>query len=225
MPQKKYYHAYDERYKQIHSQGLRWFYTTPSSIVEETIQKYSIKKNDSILEIGCGEGRDAIPLLQKGYNLLATDVSEEAIYFCKTTLPQYAQNFSKLDCVSDSLRERFDFIYAIALLHMLVSEEDRTAFYSFIRQHLTENGVALICTMGNGTDEYQTDVHTAFHLKERLHPQSGKTVQIVNTSCRTVSFPHFGGELSKNGLIILEQGKTSIPPDFPHMMYAIVKNE
>ena len=223
MPQKKYYHAYDERYRQIHEQGLKWFHNTRSAIVKEIIEKYSIQKNDPILEIGCGEGRDAIPLLKQGYNLWATDVSEEAVYFCKNALPEHSDSFSVMDCTKDYFEQKFDFIYAVAVIHMLVTDEDRNAFYSFIRQQLSEKGVALICTMGNGLTEFQTDIHTAFHLKERFHDQSGKTVQIVNTSCRTVSFSHFGGELYKNGLTILEQGKTSVPPDFPQMMYAIVK--
>ena len=49
----------------------------------DIIQKYHISFQDSILEIGCGEGRDARAVLEKGYNLLATDISKEAIEYCK----------------------------------------------------------------------------------------------------------------------------------------------
>ena len=73
--QRRYYEAYDERYKQVHQKSLQWFSSLPSKIVEETITEYGISKISKILEIGCGEGRDAIYLMKNGYDLLATDVS------------------------------------------------------------------------------------------------------------------------------------------------------
>lgn len=64
---KKYYEAYEDRYKQIHAYDLQWASDTPSKIVLDTISKYQISKDASILEIGCGEGRDAACLLKAGY--------------------------------------------------------------------------------------------------------------------------------------------------------------
>ena len=80
---KKYYEAYDERYKQIHGQDLQWSSEKPSKIVAETIQSVSLPTNSKILEIGCGEGRDAYLLLTQGFDVLATDVSCEAVSYCK----------------------------------------------------------------------------------------------------------------------------------------------
>ena len=54
---KKYYEAYDERYKTVHSVGELWFGEYPSPIVSEIITKYGIKKENGILEIGCGYPR------------------------------------------------------------------------------------------------------------------------------------------------------------------------
>ena len=67
----------------------------------DIIQKYHISFQDSILEIGCGEGRDARAVLEKGYNLLATDISKEAIEYCKKTIPLYKDNFKILDCINN----------------------------------------------------------------------------------------------------------------------------
>ena len=71
----KYYEAYDKRYKQVHSKGLAWSTSTNTKIVEEIINKYHLEKS-KILEIGCGEGRDARYLLNKNYNVIATDISK-----------------------------------------------------------------------------------------------------------------------------------------------------
>ena len=83
MPQRKYYDAYNDRYRQVHEQNLQWFDENPSPIVAETIRNFSISRRHKLLEIGCGEGRDAYPLLAQGFDLLATDVSLEAISFCQ----------------------------------------------------------------------------------------------------------------------------------------------
>ena len=221
MIKRKYYEAYDKRYKTAHEKEIRWFGDAPSTIVLETIEKYNIKKEDSILELGCGEGRDAHVLLKNGYRLLATDISETAIEYCKRLDNKYENFFEVLDCVKGSLDEKFDFIYAVAVVHMLLLDEDRIGFYQFIYNHLTEGGITLICTMGDGVIERQSDINTAFELQER--ECKGETLWVAGTSCRMVNEQNFVKELHGNGFEILEMGQTSIPEVFPVMMYAIVR--
>lgn len=221
--ERKYYEAYDDRYRQIHQEGLQWFYDDPTPIVAEMICQYGIHEQHRILELGCGEGRDAYPLLRKGFTVLATDISPEAIAFAKNKWPEYANNFAVLDCVAGKTDGKFDVIYAVAVVHMLVEDDDRNRFYSFIRNHLNPNGIALICTMGDGELERQTDPTTAFQLQVRTHEQTGKMVRIANTSCRMVNFDTFRMELCRNGLSVIQEGITAALPDFPIMMYAIVK--
>lgn len=225
MTERKYYEAYDDRYQQVHAQSLQWFSDTPSEIIGEVMQAFSVTPDRRILEIGCGEGRDAAPILEKGYNLLATDISPEAISYCCRKFPKYASSFRVLDCVSGRLEEKFDFIYAVAVIHMLVEERDRAAFYRFIRSHLTDEGIALICTMGDGSTERKSDISTAFSLQERTHEQTGRTVSIAGTSCRMVNWDTFHAELSENGLDVIQDGMTSIPSVFPEMMYAVVRRK
>ena len=222
--ERKYYEAYDDRYRKIHGEGLQWFYNDPSPIVSEMIQRYGIAKESKILELGCGEGRDAYPLLHQGYNLMATDISEAAIHYAQNKWPQYTEKFRVLDCIEGEDPEKYDFIYAVAVLHMLVEDADRDAFYAFIRNHLTTNGIALICTMGDGLMERQADIRTAFELQNRIHEPTGKIVQIANTSCRMVNFDTFREELHRNHLTVLQEDITAAPPDFPVMMYAVVSN-
>lgn len=222
---RNYYEAYDDRYRQIHSQGLQWFADAPTPIVAETLKEFKITPNHRILEIGCGEGRDAYPLLRQGYNVLATDISPTAIAYAQTKWPEFAENFRVLDCISEQTEEKYDFIYAVAVVHMLVEDSHRDAFYRFIRNHLTKDGMALICTMGDGNMQRQSDPATAFDLQERTHEPTGKQVQIAATSCRMVGLETFRTELCRNGLSIRKEGITSAPPDFPIMMYAVVKGE
>ena len=220
---RKYYEAYDDRYRQVHSKKLQWFHTEPSPIVAEVMNAFGVQKGHKLLESGCGEGRDAAALLVRGYDLLATDVSEAAIDFCKEMYPQYAPRFQVLDCLEDSCGRKYDFLYAIAVVHMLVDDRDREGFYCFIRQHLSENGIALIGTMGDGKLEHSSDISNAFTLQERTHEQTGRVLQIAGTSYRAVSFETFRREIHKAGLKVLKEGITLIEPDYSKVMFAVVK--
>ena len=219
---KKYYEAYDERYKAVHEKNLRCMGYECSAIVTEIINKFGIRRDNSILEIGCGEGRDSIVLLKDGYNLLATDVSAQAINYCKEQYKEFADHFQMLDAVNGVHDEKYDLIYSVAVIHMLVPDEDRNLFCSFIKEHLNENGIALICTMGDGKTEMQSDISKAFELQERNHP-SGKIV-VATTSCRMVSFKTFEKELLNNDLSVIEKGMTDALREFDNLMYAVVKS-
>ncbi|MGN1344316.1 MAG: class I SAM-dependent methyltransferase [Traorella sp.] len=218
---RKYYTAYEERYKTAHAKGVSWSNDVSTPIVLEVINKYHINCNQELLEIGCGEGRDSKVVLDQGYKLMATDISNEAISYCKKKMPQYESSFHVLDCLSNNLNKQFDFIYAIALIHMFVLDEDRNGCYQFIFNHLNTNGIALICTMGDGEFETQSDIRQAFTLQERDH-ESGK-MMVAGTSCRMVSFDTFEKELKQNGFAIIEKGITSSLPNFNRLMYAVVK--
>lgn len=220
---RSYYEAYDDRYSQVHKENLRWASGQPTPIVSKIISEYAISESDSILELGCGEGRDGAYLLNRSYSVLATDISPAAIEYCKKNDPDHAGCYQVLDCVRGRLEGEFSFIYAVAVVHMLVEDQHRDGFYRFIREHLTENGIALVCTMGDGEAEFQSNTDTAFSLQERRHQETGRTLMIAGTSCRMVSFDTFRAELAKNGLAIVKQGITSVEPDFDKLMYAVVK--
>ena len=216
----KYYKAYEERYKAIHKKGYSWSSDKPTPIVLDTIKELNLDKKDKILELGCGEGRDAKKILESGYNLLATDISIEAINYCKSVMPEYADSFEVLDCLNSNNNDTYHFIFAVALIHMLVLDEDRHKFYKFIHEHLTDGGFALICSMGDGKKEFKTDINSAFELQKREH-QSGE-IEVAATSCRMVSFKRLEKEIEKADLTIIKKGLTESLPDFNSLMYVLV---
>lgn len=176
---KKYYEAYDDRYKQVHKESITWFSDNNSKIVIDTINQ---KKH-----------------------------------------PNNKACFKVLNCLTDNLQVKFDFIYAIAVVHMLVQDEDRQSFYEFIYNQLSDTGIALICSMGDGIEERKTDISQAFNLQKRTHEATGKELFIAGTSCRVVGFDTLSKEIRENNLTMLNSGITAIEPDFPTIMYAIIK--
>lgn len=219
----EYYKAYDKRYRQVHEKGLSWASDCPSPIVGEVMDKHGIGRSCDILELGCGEGRDALALLRAGYSLLATDVSPEAIEFCRRLAPEHSDSFRVLDACADSLDGKFDFIYAVAVLHMLTEDSHRRSFLDFIREHLRENGLALVASQGNGEDEYCSDASQAFENAQRSHGQTGRSMSIASTTFRMVNWAGFTEQLCSAGFEITERGMTAMEPDFPLMMYAVIR--
>ena len=95
----EYYTAYNDRYLQVHIQNLQWAESAPSPIVAETLAKCGSGRGSKILELGCGEGRDAVYLLKQGYDVLATDVSPEAIRYCREQFPDYGGTYQSAKTV------------------------------------------------------------------------------------------------------------------------------
>lgn len=218
-----YYKAYDERYKTAHGLGIHWFSKEATAAVERTIGRFGITREHAILEMGCGEGRDAAALLRAGYQVTAVDVSPQAVHYCRERWSEHRDNFHVLDITCESMDRAFDFIYAVAVLHMLIDDRDRRAFYDFIRNHLNPEGIALVCVMGDGKTERCSDAATAFELQPRK--AGGQTLWVAGTSCRMVSRPDFIREITQSGLRVLEQGFTEKTPDYGSMMYAVIKKE
>ena len=77
---KKYYEAYDERYKQIHSMNLEWEANVHSPILDEVIAKLGLGRESKMLELGCGEGRDAFYLMKKGRCVVWLSVNLHSIF-------------------------------------------------------------------------------------------------------------------------------------------------
>ena len=119
---KEYYEAYEDRYKDVYNNNMLWEIKDFSKDVVKVIEDYNITKNNSILEVGCGEGRDTIHLLNMGYhNILGIDYSKTVIAKCnELTNNKYVNNFKSLDIMKDKLNKKYDFIYSVAVIHMFL---------------------------------------------------------------------------------------------------------
>ena len=99
---RKYYEAYDKRYKQVNDRRLSWSPNDNTQLIEKIISKYHLEK-EKMLEIGCGEGRDARYLLNKNYNVLATDISKEAIDAVDQVISE--RNIKNMDTIGMDKKE------------------------------------------------------------------------------------------------------------------------
>lgn len=218
-----YYKAYDKRYRQVHEKGNLWASFIPTLEVMDIINKYGINNDSKILEIGCGEGRDSIYLLDHKYNVLGIDYSEEAISKCnEISNNKYLNKFRQFDIIEDKLDEKFDFIYSIAVLHMFVDDIHRKKFLEFVREHLTDNGIAFITVMGDGEEQYCSAKEDAFNDSKRININTDEEENIATTSCRIVDWEYLLDEISVCGLNVKSQWISDRIPDFNLSMCVVV---
>ena len=221
---KNYYKAYEERYKETYKNNMLWETNEPTNLVLEIIKKYKIDFKDKILDLGCGEGRDAINLLNKGYNVLAVDYSNTVINKCnELTNNRYINNFKQFDLLVDKMNDKFKFIYSIAVIHMFLLDSDRNKFYEFIYNHLEDDGYALIISMGDGIKEYKSDINKSFNITKRININNKKEVNVVETSCNIKNKNNLIKEIENNNLKILSIDIVDSLPNFDKCISIIVK--
>ena len=220
----EYYKAYDKRYKQIYDLNLLWEINEPTKEVMDVIDKLNINKSDKILDLGCGEGRDSIYLLDNGYNVLAVDYSINVINKCnELTNNKYINNFKQFDLIKDKLNDKYKFIYSIAVLHMFVEDNHRNSFYKCIYNNLEEDGIALIICMGDGVKEYKSNIEEAFNDAKRINTNNNVLVNVVSTSCCIKNIDNIKEEIENNELKILDISIVDDLPNFDKCICVIVK--
>lgn len=85
-----------------------------------------LPSNGTLLEIGCGNGRDAVYFCQLGQKVTGTDISEEAIAFCRDNhiYPEVKFYSGHLPNISYIKNDRYDSIYSRFCLHAMTEKEE-----------------------------------------------------------------------------------------------------
>ena len=96
----------------------------PSPFAEAVAQR--LEPASSLLEIGCGNGRDASYFAREGFAVTALDLSEAAIEKCKVDHADLSIRFlpGKISDVQDELGEYFDAAYSRFVIHAMPVEEE-----------------------------------------------------------------------------------------------------
>ena len=118
-----------------------WDVGQPEDALVEFIDS-SVVKPCRVLEIGCGNGNDAIFLAKKGFDVTAIDISKRAIEIAKERAKKanVKCNFIAEDATNlKSVSGKFDFVYDRACFHF-IPEQKRGEYVQTVKKFLINGG-------------------------------------------------------------------------------------
>lgn len=117
VPRRNVRSPYEERYQ---VDGYYWG-IEPNDLAFEVLKRKYPTRPLKLLEIGCGEGRDAVFFAKNGFIVTAFDVTESGIEKAKrlAEIHQVDVDFFKADLRQFRAEETYDVIYSSGVLHHL----------------------------------------------------------------------------------------------------------
>lgn len=139
--------AQQERWQTAYEQDPRLHGDEPSAAARWTARLFGAAGIDDVLELGAGQGRDALYLARQGFSVHATDFSESAL----GQLRLHAQRDGLDDRVTAALHDVRDplppadatvgAVYANLLLNMALSRAELRSLVNEIRRVLRPGGI------------------------------------------------------------------------------------
>ncbi|MCK4499965.1 class I SAM-dependent methyltransferase [Candidatus Babeliales bacterium] len=130
----KYASCYDALY-------LDKNYQLEVDYIQSLIQKNSVNAKN-ILDLGCGTGKHAALLSEKGYDIQGIDLSNEMIELAKKNFASEKLSFSCSDMRDFKIDKKVDVI--LSLFHVmsyLTADDDLTKTFSSVNKHLKKDGI------------------------------------------------------------------------------------
>ena len=111
-------------------------------------------EKSKILELGCGNGRDAIYFIENGHKVLGIDQSISAIEYIYKKLDSFSDSkFIEGDFTNLNYIETFDVVYSRFTLHSVNQDEQNSVLKNAWNQ-LVKNGLLCIEVRGKLNDLY-----------------------------------------------------------------------
>jgi tellurite methyltransferase len=110
------------------------------SLFARYIKEEIIKEHRSVIELGCGNGRDAVYFANHGFYVTAIDQVSNEIEFLKNKLVQIKNlTFKSADFTKLDYSGKFDITYSRFTIHAITEQqEEEVIFWTF--QNLNPNG-------------------------------------------------------------------------------------
>jgi tellurite methyltransferase len=117
----------------------------PSTICYKVLEQLPPTKHLRLLDIGCGEGKDAIFFARNGYDVTAFDISEAGVRKTKKLADKFGVNVNvfRADLLDHRLSSNFDIIYSSGVFHYIASDY-RSELINNYKQHTNLNGIHVL---------------------------------------------------------------------------------
>jgi SAM-dependent methyltransferase len=222
--ERKYYQAYEDRYRDVHRQGVKYWADFPWEVLEDLAELDSFLAFAGanpgvhrVLEPGCGEGNLALALVHKGFDYLGIDLAPSALEKARARFAEAGFSAEGKFVLHDATdlaflpEAGFDFAVDNKLLHMLVVDSDRRSYLSSLRRALKPEAYVVFNEMHREEayegpvesfdqylDAFKPDLTT---VEERTAYSGGKQVRvrIPRVPARPRGQAGYTREMSENG--------------------------
>lgn len=134
--------AYITQYEKWYESDEYFWGTKEADLCHELIKLIPPSKDIKVLDIGCGEGKDAVFLAKQGYTVYAFDITKSGI---KKTNRLANENNVKINAfiadINDfNINEKFDIIYSTGTIQYLDDDKIDT-FFEKVKDMTNPNGI------------------------------------------------------------------------------------
>lgn len=148
--------GYDDGYQAV---PCLWG-TAPGSLVAHFLTTSPVSVGSRVLDIGCGEGKNAAPFAQAGCEVCALDCSPAAIGNGKRAFPDAPIEWREEDVLrTDFGHDAFDLIISYGLFHCLPSEGHIREVISRLRRATRPGGANIVCAFNNRSHDLSAHPH------------------------------------------------------------------
>lgn len=119
--------------------------TQPNKACYQVLQLMQPNKRLRLLDIGCGEGKDAVFFARNGYEVTAFDVSDAGIEKTRRLADQIGVhvNAFKADILDYRLDAYYDIVYSSGVLHY-IKPDFRDEIFENYKQFTSPNGIHVL---------------------------------------------------------------------------------
>lgn len=158
-----YYKKYEQRYQAVYAAGADlWGYTPENEDLNYVLKEWVREQQlvgKRVLELCCGEGSAGVILSKLGCCYYGVDVSPSAIKTAEQQLAPYPDaKVAQLDLVTEQLQGQFDAVFDAMGFHMLLTDQDRTAYLKNVYRVLKPGAPMLFFRESYQEDGYEGDV-------------------------------------------------------------------
>ncbi len=132
---------YEERYK---TDSYYWG-LVPNRLCYEIMKLRPPVKPLRVLDVGCGEGKDAVFFARNGYDVTAFDYADSGLEKAQNLAERFDVkiNLFKADINDFRLTENYDIVFSSGVFHY-IKPEIRSEIADNIKSHINTDGIAAI---------------------------------------------------------------------------------
>ena len=168
----------------------KWYYDrnktpfTPSPFAHHVIKHYA-QENHSLIELGCGNGRDAIYFANKGLNVLAYDLCEEEIEFLSRNYPHPNLEFKVDDFTNLGKSLKCSLVYSRFTIHS-ISYKGQTAVLNWVSNILLDKGYFLLEARGKQNELFKKGVPVEDEQDAYIYNNHYRRFLDFSETCKTL---------------------------------------